>query len=138
MTAEVQYLGGLRTTCTHVRSGDTVITDAPTDNNGKGEAFSPTDLVATGLAACMITMMGIHADKNKLQLKGTKATVLKTMTSGPRRIAAVDIELFINNANLSNEERQTLEDIALNCPVALSLRKDLAQNISFKYPLSKQ
>lgn len=134
MTSEVLYLGGLRTTCKHLRSGQEFITDAPTDNNGKGEAFSPTDTVATALASCMITTMGIYADKNGIELTGTKASVLKTMASGPRRIAAIDVELFINNKELTPEQRQKLEDIALNCPVALSLSADLQQNVRISYP----
>ena len=131
ITSEVRYLGNLRTEAKHVRSGDTFITDAPVDNNGKGEAFSPTDTLATSLATCAITTIGIQTD---FDLTGSYATVVKHMRPEPRRVSKIVVEIFINNANLTQEEKNTLENIGLNCPVAKSLHPDLIQEVTFKYP----
>lgn len=132
-TSKVVYSGGLRTTCTHARSGDHFNTDAPVDNNGRGEAFSPTDTVATGLASCMITMMGIRAGAEGWNIDGTEAEVLKIMGSGPRRITEVHVSLKIPGRDLKEDSRKLLEQIARSCPVAQSLHPDIVQKIEFEY-----
>lgn len=128
MTAQVIYLGNLRTECTHVQSGNTFITDAPTDNNGKGEAFSPTDTVATALASCMLTVMGIKAETMEVDLTGAKASVVKHMQANPRRISKIEVVLdFL----IDPEEKQKtiLEHTAKTCPVLQSLHPDLEKVI---------
>ena len=136
MTSNVKYLGGLRTNITHLRSGSSTITDAPVDNNGKGEAFSPTDLVATALASCMITVMGIKARDMGLDMDGTTATVNKTMASGPRRISRVEVVLTFPPAakHFGEADKKLLEKTALACPVAQSLSGDLEQVVEFIWP----
>lgn len=130
MTSKVIYKGALRTEATHIRSGNTIITDAPTDNKGKGEAFSPTDLVVTALASCMLTIMGIKADEMNINIKGTSAKVKKIMASGPRRIAQVII--VINIPISANEKTQNiLEKAALTCPVDKSLSDSMIRDIKF-------
>ncbi|WP_338733272.1 OsmC family protein [Mangrovimonas cancribranchiae] len=132
MTSKVTYLGSLRTKNEHLKSGETYITDAPTDNNGKGEAFSPTDTVATGLANCMLTVMGIKARDLNVDISGTTAEVTKTMASNPRRISRIDIVLTfpeVLNDNLKN----ILERTAVTCPVYYSLHPDIKKNISFNW-----
>ncbi len=132
MTAIVIYEKGLHTRCNHLQSGNTIETDAPTDNHGRGAAFSPTDLTATSLAACMLTTMGIYAEKNGISLDGMKAEVTKIMAPAPRRIARVKVTLFLPHV-LTPAERSALEDIAFHCPVALSLHPELKQEVSFVY-----
>lgn len=129
----VEYLGGLRCTSVHLRSGQEIISDAPVDNNGKGEAFSPTDLVATALAKCVITIMGIKARDRNVEITGTKAEVIKVMASGPRRIAEVHIVFTIPNNNLSEEDKTILEKAGRACPVAQSLHPDLEQRLTFNF-----
>ena len=92
-TSRVEYLGELRTKCTHLKSGTEIYTDAPVDNNGKGESFSPTDLVATSYASCMLTIVGIYCEKNEIELKGATADVTKVMDASPRRIGALSIDI---------------------------------------------
>ncbi len=134
MTSEVVYEGGLRTTATHRLSGNAIITDAPTDNRGQGAAFSPTDLTATSLAACMLTTMGIYAQDNHVYLEGSRAEVTKIMTANPRRIAEVQVQVnFANSSEWNHELKEKLEHIAFNCPVALSLHPDIKQTIAFTY-----
>ena len=118
ITSKVTYTGRLRTECTHLRSSTTIITDAPVDNNGKGEAFSPTDTVATALASCMITMMGIRAEKEGWDITGTTAAVTKVMAADPRRISEIKIRLSIVDKGLSDKDKTVLERIARHCPVA--------------------
>ncbi|MEL6698713.1 MAG: OsmC family protein [Bacteroidota bacterium] len=127
------YKGELRTTAEHIKSGDTLITDAPTDNNGKGEAFSPTDLVATGALTCMITMMGIIARKNDIQMGDVDGEVEKIMSSLPRRISHLNILLNFANHNLNDTEKTLLESTALSCPVTRSLHPDIIVNVKFNY-----
>ena len=98
MMSKVSYLGNLRTKAVHIQSGDTIITDAPTDNQGKGEAFSPTDLVATSLASCVLTIMGIIARRYNISLKGTTAEVEKSMSANPRRINEIRINIFFKKS----------------------------------------
>lgn len=133
-TSEVIYLGGLRAEAIHLKSGNKIITDAPTDNHGRGEAFSPTDLVATALANCAITVMGIYAENEGIDISGTQATVLKVMGSEPRRISAIEIEMVIVDRGLTDKQKQILINTAKTCPVAKSLHPDLVQKleISFK------
>ena len=131
-TAKVTYLGKLRTECEHLKSGATYITDAPIDNNGKGEAFSPTDTVATALASCMITMMGIKAEKLDISLNGTTAMVTKTMAANPRRISRIDIEITVT-ASLSEKSQKILENTANTCPVLYSLHPDIEKAIVFNW-----
>jgi uncharacterized OsmC-like protein len=130
-TSKIIYKGDLRTEAVHVKSGQVIVTDAPTDNEGKGEAFSPTDLLATSLACCMITVMGIYARKNKLALQ-IEADLQKHMQSQPRKVSAIDIKLSISGV-LTKEQKNSLEAIALNCPVAKSLDSSIIQNVQFTY-----
>jgi hypothetical protein len=132
-TSELVYQGELRTEAIHVFSGTKIFTDAPLDNNGKAESFSPTDLVATSLAACMVTIMGIEANKLKLNLKDTKMEVKKTMTINPRRISKIEIAFTIPERNFTSDEKTLLERAALNCPVAKSIHPDIKQEITFSY-----
>ena len=133
MTSFVTYEGDLRTKSIHLASKDSFITDAPIDNNGKGEAFSPTDTVASALASCILTIMGIKAKNLNLDLRGTKAQVKKIMASEPRRIEEIKIQIYVNKSFDSKIQR-LLEPAALNCPVAKSLHPDLKQNITFNWP----
>ncbi|MDX2002765.1 MAG: OsmC family protein [Chitinophagales bacterium] len=134
MTSQVFYEGDLRTTCTHLASNQSIITDAPLDNHGKGEAFSPTDLAATSLATCMLTVMGIYAQSRNIVIDGSYAHIQKIMANNPRRIAEIQVDIFINNNALSDKERMQLEQIGLNCPVAKSLHPDIMQQVNFSYP----
>ena len=133
MTSFVTYEGDLRTKSIHLASKDSFITDAPIDNNGKGEAFSPTDTVASALASCILTIMGIKAKDLDIDLKGTKAQVTKIMASEPRRIDEIKIEITINRS-FDSKIQTLLERAARNCPVAKSLHPDLMQNITFNWP----
>jgi putative redox protein len=133
LTSKVKYLGKLRTVLTHIRSGQEVITDAPVDNKGKGEAFSPTDLAATSLATCAITTMGIAADGRGIQLEIADAEVLKIMENNPRRIAGIDVKISLRILPDTAENRSILEEIGLNCPVARSLHPDVKQSMTFEY-----
>ena len=132
-TSTVAYNGDLRTAATHLRSGSQIITDAPTDNNGKGQAFSPTDLVATALASCMITIMGIRAEKMGLDIKGANAKIQKIMTSSPRRIEEVVIHVTMPDRSFQLKDRKILETAARTCPVALTLHPDTRQTITFHW-----
>jgi putative redox protein len=133
MTSKVTYLGDLRTEAVHLQSNTTIITDAPTDNHGRGEAFSPTDLCATSLATCMITIMGISARNHELDIAGTTAEVVKIMGANPRRIAAIEIVLKMPNRMFSDRDRKLLEAAGRSCPVALSLGPDVEQRIRFDW-----
>lgn len=132
-TIETQYLGELRCESTHVKTGSSLITDAPVDNCGKGSTFSPTDLLTTALLNCMITIMGIHANDNSLELRNVRATAIKKMGVNPRRVIEAEIEILLDGSNLIKSERAALESAALNCPVAKSLSPDLLQKVTFKY-----
>jgi uncharacterized OsmC-like protein len=130
MTSEVIYLGELRTTAKHLQSGNSILTDAPVDNHGKGQNFSPTDLVATALATCMITVMGIKANQKGLNMEGAKAEVTKIMAANPRRIAEIQVNLTMPSGNFSEEDKKILEHTAFTCPVAQSLSPDLLQKVT--------
>lgn len=132
-TSKVEYNGSLRTQAVHLRSGNEIITDAPTDNNGKGQAFSPTDLVATALASCMLTIMGIRANKMELDITGAKADILKIMDSNPRRIAEVVVDVTMPSGSFSDKDKEILEKAAKTCPVALSLHSDTIQTVNFHW-----
>lgn len=131
-TAKVTYLGNLRTENEHLKSGNTFITDAPTDNNGKGEAFSPTDTVATGFANCMITMMGIKARDMKVNMDGTTAMVTKFMAADPRRISKIEVILNFP-AGIDEKSKKILENTARTCPVHYSLHPDVERVIVFNW-----
>ncbi|WP_340112162.1 OsmC family protein [Maribellus mangrovi] len=130
-TIETIYLGELRTENEHLQSGNKVITDAPIDNRGKGEFFSPTDLLATALGSCIMTIMGITTRDNSIDIEGTKVNVTKIMASDPRRVAEVIVEFDFPKKNYSNEEKRIVESVAGTSPVPLSLHPDLKQTISF-------
>ncbi|CAM4299582.1 OsmC family protein [Gillisia hiemivivida] len=132
MTSKVIYKGDLRTECEHIQSSNKFITDAPLDNNGKGEAFSPTDTVATALASCMLTIMGIKANENDLDIKGTFAEVTKHMEANPRRISKIDVLVTVKG-ELTDRDKTVLENSAKTCPVIQSIHPDIIKNIIFKY-----
>lgn len=132
MTSKVTYLGELRTQCEHLQSKNTFITDAPVDNQGKGEAFSPTDTVATALASCMLTIIGIKARDLDLNVEGAFAEVTKTMAADPRRISGIKVELSFP-ASYEEKQRKILERAAKTCPVLHSLHPEINLDISFHY-----
>ncbi len=132
-TLKSRYLGELRTSAEHLKSHQKLVSDAPTDNNGKGESFSPTDLVAAALGSCMMTVMGIYAQKNGIDLEELHWNTQKIMASDPRRISGIRIDFHWPRPTASLEEISKLKDIALNCPVALSLHPELRQEITFDF-----
>lgn len=132
MTSKVTYTGSLRTSCEHLASGNKFITDAPVDNNGLGQAFSPTDTIATGLASCMLTVMGIKANSFPVELKGSYAEVTKHMASDPRRISKIEVELHMP-AGLSDKHKKILERTANTCPVQYSIHPDIETLINFHW-----
>ena len=132
-TASVVYQGNLRTEATHLRSGTRIHTDAPVDNHGKGEAFSPTDLVGTALLTCMITTMALAAQGRGWELGQMQGEVLKVMASAPRRISELRIEVTFANSLLDADQRKIMEEIGLNCPVAKGLHPDMVQAVEFRY-----
>jgi putative redox protein len=131
MTAEIVYEGNLLSRCTHLESGTVIHTDAPKDNHGNGSAFSPTDLVATALASCIITTMGIKCRQLGINVDGTRLEVQKVMASDPRRISQINVTLHMPAVFYSDKERKILEHTALTCPVAVSLHPDLVKSITF-------
>jgi putative redox protein len=134
MTATVVYKGDLRCECTHLQSGTVTETDAPTDNRGKGERFSPTDTLCVALATCIITTMGIKAADININLTGTKIDVTKHMLSDPRRIGKIEVILnFPSSLNLDEKDKTILKRIGDNCPVAKSLHPDLEVNIEYRW-----
>lgn len=132
-TSKIEYLGELRSEATHLQSGKQIITDAPTDNQGKGEAFSPTDLVATALGSCMITIMGIKLIGSGKDTKGATAEVRKVMYSEPRRIGEIHIKINVPDQNFSDKEKQILINAAHACPVAKSLHPEIKQLIEITF-----
>ena len=130
---ENKYVGELRTESTHLKSSNVIITDAPTDNNGKGNAFSPTDLVASALCSCMTTVMGICANKNQFDSPNSTAHITKVMSSHPRRISKIIIEINFDKNNLSEQNIEKLIAVAEGCPVAQSLSSDLVQEVKFNF-----
>ena len=133
ITSTVTYLGELRTEGTHLASQQNIITDAPTDNNGKGGAFSPTDLLATSLASCMLTIVGMVSERDGFSIKGTKAEVNKVMASDPRRVSEIKINLYFPDHHYSEKQKQVIKNAALSCPVAKSLHPEILQKIEFNF-----
>src|SRR5690349_18809657 len=132
MTSEIIYKGDLRTQATHLQSGTIVETDAPTDNHGKGERFSPTDIVATALGSCMLTIMGIKARDMQVNLEGTAISITKKMADAPRRIGGIEVVFTFPDSVLTDEkQRAILERAALTCPVAQSIHPDIQVNVQF-------
>jgi uncharacterized OsmC-like protein len=135
-TARIVYKGALHTETTHVRSGQMIETDAPVDNNGKGAAFSPTDLCATSLGNCMITTLGIYAEAHGVDLPGMEASVTKYMASDPRRISRIEVDMtiFLSTTRMEDEKlKQILRKVAETCPVARSLHPDIEQVLNLQF-----
>jgi len=132
-TSKITYLGNLRTEAVHLKSGKKIITDAPPDNNGKGEAFSPTDLLATSLGCCMLTVMGIVAERHSINIDGTTVEITKIMESNPRRVGEIIVELNFPKNDYSEKDKELLQLTALACPVAKSLSSELKQTVVFNY-----
>ena len=133
MTSVVSYLGNLRTESVHISSNEKIVTDAPTDNNGKGEAFSPTDLVASSLSSCILTVIGIVSKQLEYDLTNTTSSVKKIMGDKPRRIVEIEVKIKFSQST-DSKTKSIIEKTALNCPVAKSLHPDIKQNISFIWP----
>ncbi len=134
MTSTVIYDEKLRTVCTHLRSATSIETDAPVDNNGKGERFSPTDLVATALGSCMLTIMGMRAEEMKVELKGTEIQVEKIMKAEPRRISGINLTFhFPESLQLTERQQVILQKAAETCPVKYSIHPDIELNINFNW-----
>lgn len=132
-TISALYTGSLRTQSVHIKSGNTIITDAPTDNNGKGEAFSPTDLVCSALSSCMITIMGILANREGIELTGLTSEVTKIMADNPRKIKEIQIVFSHPSLKATDAQKEKLKRAAMTCPVALSLSDSVIQTISFNF-----
>ncbi len=132
-TIKTIYTKELRTEAEHVRSGNKLVTDAPVDNNGKGETFSPTDLLATALASCMLTIIGINAEAHGYSIDGTTVETTKIMVSNPRRVGEVVMEINLPKNNYTDKEKRLIEASAKTCPVSKSLHPDLIQTFIFNY-----
>jgi uncharacterized OsmC-like protein len=132
-TIKTIYLGELRTEAKHVLSGDKILTDAPLDNQGKGEAFSPTDLMSASLGSCMFTIMGIAAREHAFNIDGTNCSITKIMASDPRRVSEIQIRFDFPPIQYSDKQKLILERAAKNCPVAKSLHPDLIQSVNFNF-----
>lgn len=133
MTAEIVYQGELRNELTHTLSGTKIFTDAPPDNKGRGESFSPTDLVSAATGACALTIMGIAARTHGFNVDGTKVKVTKIMASNPRKIAELHIDFNFPQNNYSEKEKEIIEHAAWNCPVMLSIHPEIKKEIMFNY-----
>jgi putative redox protein len=127
------YLGELRTEATHLRSGNKIITDAPPDNNGKGQAFSPTDLTCASLNSCMMTLMGMLAQREQIDMNGMRSEIVKIMAANPRKIAEIQITFFHENLKATDIQKEKLKRAAMTCPVALSLGEDVKQTVTFNF-----
>jgi len=130
---ENRYIGELRTSSVHIKSGKIIITDAPVDNNGKGEAFAPTDLVSSALSSCITTVMGICAEKGKFEMPNSKAKITKLMSTNPRKISEIKIEINFEKNNLNDVQKRKLISVGKNCPVAKSLDSDIKQILIFNF-----
>lgn len=129
-----QYLGNLRTEIEHIQSGNKIITDAPLDNNGKGEFFSPTDMFSSSLGSCMLTIIGIAANTHGFSIDGTTLEIEKIMAANPRRVAEIKIDVhFPKGANYTDKQKRIIEAAAKTCPVANSLHPDVIKNITYIY-----
>ncbi len=131
MLSKIVYEGNLRTRMTHLYSGTEVLSDAPLDNQGLAQAFSPTDMVATSLGSCMMTVMGIKARAMNLDLKGTEIEIIKVMASDPRRISEIQATVKFPKSNFEEKDKTILENTARTCPVAKSLHPDIKQEMKF-------
>jgi len=135
MTSQIIYKGNLRTVATHLQSQTVIETDAPVDNHGKGERFSPTDIVATALGSCMLTIMGIKAREMQVNLEDTTISITKIMADSPRRIGGLGVTFnFPDNVQADEKQRAILERAALTCPVAKSIHPDIQLNVQFGWP----
>jgi uncharacterized OsmC-like protein len=132
-TAKTKYLSNLRTEIVHLRSGSTIITDAPVDNQGKGEKFSPTDMVASALGSCIFTIMGIAAREHGFSIDGTTCAITKVMADNPRRIGEIIIKYDFTAHDYSDKEKKILEYCIKNCPVARSLNESVKQNVTLMF-----
>jgi putative redox protein len=132
-TSRVVYTGGLHTEAEHVRSGEIIVTDAPVDNQGKGEAFSPTDLLATSLGCCMLTTIGIACKTHDMNIDGAKIKVTKIMAANPRRVSEVHVEFDMPKNNYTDKQKSIIENTAITCPVAKSLHPEVVQKVVFNY-----
>lgn len=132
-TVKITYQGKLRTSCIHTKSQAEIFTDAPVDNHGKGEAFSPTDLMATSLASCILTTMAIKAEKQNIPFREAQAEMQKIMAENPRRVAEIIVKIKMPKISYTADQKDFLEQTALNCPVAKSLSPEIKQNITFEY-----
>lgn len=131
-TIETVYQGTLRTQAKHVQSGTEILTDAPVDNQGKGEAFSPTDLLAASLGSCMLTIMGITAREHQINIENTTCEITKVMVANPRRVGEIDVKLNFPE-KYSDKQQKILERAALTCPVYLSLHPDIKKLVNFNW-----
>lgn len=132
-TAKTKYLGDLRTEMTHLRSGSVIITDAPVDNKGKGEYFSPTDLVASALGSCIYTIMGIAAREHGFSIDGSSCSITKIMTDSPRKIGEIRIAFDMTANNYTDKQKKILDHCVKTCPVALSLNDSVIQSVTLKF-----
>jgi len=132
-TSTVEYLGGLRTSCTHLASNSTIITDAPIDNNGKGEAFSPTDLLATSYASCMLTIIGIYCEHHEVSFIKGNATVTKVMGKSPRKVSKILIEMNLEGNGWDEKTADKVIHAGKACPVAKTLGDNVEIEFTFKY-----
>jgi len=134
MTSQIIYKGALRTEATHLQSGTEIETDAPVDNQGKGERFSPTDLLATSLGSCMMTIMGIKARDMDVDLENTQIDITKIMKADPRRVSGINVAFhFPDHLELDTKQKAILENAARTCPVAKSIHPDIALDIQFNW-----
>lgn len=133
MTSKVDYKGELRTECTHLKSGNTILTDAPTDNYGKGETFSPTDLVATALSSCMLTVVGIYCNNHNIPFEGATSEIKKVMASNPRRISDIEMTLDFSACKFENDLHQKIKNVVETCPVQNSIHPDIQVRIDYKF-----
>ncbi len=134
-TSSIVYKGDIRTEATHNKSGQIIFTDAPTDNFGKGEAFSPTDLVATALGCCVLSIMGIAAKTHDIKMEGTKVDIQKTMADNPRRIVKIEVDIYMPNFEYDSREKSILTNAAKGCPVSRSLNHEIEEVITFHWAL---
>lgn len=129
-TAKTKYIGDLRTEILHLRSGSVIVTDAPVDNKGRGEKFSPTDMVASALGSCIYTIMGIAAREHGFSIDGSTCTITKIMAENPRRIGEIKIEFDFTKFEFNDKQKKILEYCVRNCPVSRSLHESVNQNVS--------
>jgi len=132
-TIRTTYTGDLRTKAIHVKSGVEIITDAPVDNQGKGESFSPSDLLAAALGSCMVTIMGIASRTNDINIDGTQLRITKVMAANPRRVSEVHVEFDMPPNNYTEKQKAILDNAARTCPVALSIHPDIKQLLKFNF-----